>query len=78
VNGLGRTGAYLALFSEIGFILLVSILLGVLVGKWVDDRLGTLPVFALIGFFLGLMTGWVGVFRLITRFLARFDRPDSG
>ena len=73
MNGLGRAGAYLALFSELGIILLVTVLLGVLAGKWADDRLGTLPVFVLVGFFVGLVSGGIGVYRLITRFLAQFD-----
>jgi hypothetical protein len=73
MNELGRGGAYLALFSEIGFILLVTVLLGVLGGKWADDQLGTLPIFVLVGFFLGLGVGAVGIYRLITRFLAQFD-----
>ena len=73
MNGLGRAGSYLALFSEIGIILLVTVLLGVLAGKWADDRLGTLPVFVLVGFFLGLAVGSVGIYRLINRFLAQFD-----
>ncbi len=73
MNGLGRAGAYLALFSEIGIVLLVTVLLGVVAGKWADDRLGTLPIFVLVGFFVGLTAGGLAVYRLITRFLARFD-----
>jgi hypothetical protein len=73
VNGLGQAGAYLALFSEIGIILLVTVLAGVLAGNWVDERLGTLPIFVLTGFFVGLAGGGVAVYRLISRFLARFD-----
>jgi ATP synthase protein I len=73
VNGLGRAGAYFALFSEIGILLTVTILVGVLGGYWVDGRLGTLQIFALTGFFVGLTAGGVAVYRLITRFLARFD-----
>ncbi len=73
MNGLGRAGAYIALFSEIGFILLVTTLVGVLAGKWADDNLGTLPIFALIGFLVGLSAGWIGIYRLINRFLGRFD-----
>jgi F0F1-type ATP synthase assembly protein I len=69
----GRAGAYLALFSEIGFLLLVTTLLGVLAGYWVDGQLGTLPIFVLIGLAAGMGTGALGVARLITRFLASFD-----
>ena len=69
----GRAGAYLALFSEIGFLLLATTLLGVLAGYWVDGQLGTLPIFVLIGLAAGMGTGALGVARLITRFLASFD-----
>ncbi len=69
----GRAGAYLALFSEIGFVLLVTVLLGVLAGKWADDRLGTLPIFVLVGFLVGLAAGGLAIYRLISRFLAQFD-----
>ena len=66
-------GAYLAIFSEIGLILLVTSLAGVAAGYWVDQRLGTLPVFVLVGFLAGTGIGTVGIYRLITRFLKRFD-----
>ncbi len=65
-------GGYLALFSEIGLLLLVTTLAGVAAGYWVDQRLGTLPVFVLIGFLAGAGAGTVGIWRLISRFLARF------
>lgn len=66
-------GAYLALFSEIGAVLLVTTLLGVAAGYWVDQRLGTLPLFVLVGFLGGAGVGAVGIWRMITRFLKRFD-----
>jgi ATP synthase protein I len=69
----GRAGAYLALFSEIGFLLLVTTILGVLAGYWVDGQLGTLPIFVLIGLAVGMGAGALGVARLIKRFLASFD-----
>jgi F0F1-type ATP synthase assembly protein I len=66
-------GAYFALFSEIGLLLLVTTLAGVAAGYWADQRLGTLPVFVLVGFLAGAGTGTVGIYRLVTRFLKRFD-----
>ena len=74
MNDLGRASAYLALFSEIAIILLVTTLLGVLAGYWLDQRLGTLPILAVAGMLVGFGLGGVGVWRLITRFLARFDQ----
>jgi ATP synthase protein I len=66
-------GAHLALFSEIGMVLLVTTLAGVAAGYWLDQQLGTLPVFVLVGFFAGVGIGSVGIYRLLTRFLKRFD-----
>jgi ATP synthase protein I len=66
----GRSLAYFALFSEIGLVLLVTVLVGVLGGYWLDQRLGTLPLFVLAGFFVGLAAGVGAVYRMISRFLA--------
>lgn len=73
MNDFGRAGAYLALFSEIALVLLTTTLLGVLAGYWVDQQLGTLPIFVLVGLLLGFGAGGLAVQRLISRFLARFE-----
>lgn len=73
MNDLGRASAYFALFSEIAIVLLVTTLLGVLSGYWLDQRLGTLPILALVGLLAGFGLGGLGVYRLIVRFLARFE-----
>jgi F0F1-type ATP synthase assembly protein I len=70
----GRGWAYAALFSEIGLSLLVTTLVGVLAGHWVDERLGmTVPVFAIVGFLLGAGSGTLLIYRLVSRFLETFD-----
>ena len=68
----GQAGAYFALFSEIGILLLVTTLVGVLAGHWLDEQLGTVVVFLLVGFFVGAGVGTVGIYRLISRFLATY------
>jgi F0F1-type ATP synthase assembly protein I len=73
MSGLGRAGAYFALFSQIGLILLVTNLGGVLLGYWADKQLGTVPILTLAGFVMGLAAGWTAVFRLIRRFLDSFE-----
>ncbi|MFH1474703.1 MAG: AtpZ/AtpI family protein [Chloroflexota bacterium] len=73
MSGLGRAGAHFALFSQVGLVLLVTNLGGVLLGYWADEQLGTMPFLALGGFFVGLAVGWTAVFRLIRRFLAGID-----
>jgi F0F1-type ATP synthase assembly protein I len=73
VNDPGRALAYFALFSEIGLVLLVTTLAGVLGGYWLDQRIGTLPIFVLVGLAVGLGAGSLAVYRLIERFLAGFE-----
>lgn len=73
MNDFGRAGVYLALFSEIAIILLITTLLGVLGGNWLDQRLGTLPVLTVAGLLCGFGLGGLGVQRLIVRFLAHFE-----
>jgi F0F1-type ATP synthase assembly protein I len=69
----GRGAAYAALFSEIGLSLLVTTLVGVLIGRWVDGQLGTLPVFVILGFLAGAGSGTVMIVRLVSRFLKTLD-----
>lgn len=70
----GRGWAYAALFSEIGISLLVTTLVGVLVGHWADEQLGmTVPLLAILGFLLGAGSGTVMIYRLVTRFLKTID-----
>jgi len=76
MNDVGKASAYVALFSEIGFVLLIAVLAGVLAGYWLDQQLGTVPIFVLVGFAVGTTSGAVACWRLIARFLARLD--ESG
>ena len=65
----GRGAAYAVLFSEIGVSLLVTTLVGVLAGYWIDQQLGTVPIFAMIGFLAGAGSGALLIYRLVSRFL---------
>lgn len=69
----GRGGAYAVLFSEIGISLLVTTLLGALIGHWADLQLGTTPVFVVVGFLLGAGAGTVMIYRLVSRFLKTIE-----
>jgi F0F1-type ATP synthase assembly protein I len=69
----GRGWAYAALFSEIGISLLVTTLLGVLVGYWADGQFGTLPILVIVGFFVGAGTGTVMIYRLVSQFLRTIE-----
>jgi ATP synthase protein I len=69
----GKGGAYAVLFSEIGISLLITTLVGVLVGRWADEQLGSLPVFLIVGFLIGAGTGTVMIYRLVSRFLKTIE-----
>jgi F0F1-type ATP synthase assembly protein I len=69
----GRGWAYAALFSEIGISLLVTTLIGVLIGYWADGQLGTLPVFVIVGFLAGAGAGTAMIYRLVSRFLKTIE-----
>jgi hypothetical protein len=64
---------YLLLFTEIGVTLLVTTLLGVFAGLWLDEQLGTDPLFAMLGFFAGAGSGTYGIYKLVSRFLATIE-----
>ncbi len=69
-----RGGAYLALFGEMGFALLVTTLIGALAGHWVDGQIGTpFPLFTIGGFLAGAGLGARVMYQLMNRFLAKIE-----
>lgn len=53
-------------FAGLGLQLAVSIILFLYLGKWVDGKLGTAPVFLIIGVFLGAAAGFYSMIRALT------------
>jgi F0F1-type ATP synthase assembly protein I len=76
LNDPGKASGYIALFSEIGFVLLFTVLAGTLAGYWLDQHLGTIPIFVLVGFAVGTVSGAIGCWRLMSRFLEQMDEDD--
>ena len=73
MDGYGKAFGYFALFSEIGLVLLVTTLGGALAGHWLDERVGSRPLFVISGFLAGALLGAVADWRLISRFLERME-----
>jgi len=67
----------LALISQLGVTIVASILLGLLVGLWIDAHFGTRPWATLVFSLLGIAAGTIGVYRLIARSIeeATAERP---
>ncbi|EEK70579.1 hypothetical protein bcere0007_49580 [Bacillus mycoides] len=45
-----------------------SILIGIFGGQWIDNKVGTFPLFLIIGLLLGLGTGVYAMIRLIQHY----------
>jgi F0F1-type ATP synthase assembly protein I len=62
----------------IGWFIGLSILLGVLGGLWLDNRLGTQPIFIIIGLLLGLVVTGYGAYRMLLPLLkSKGNKEDT-
>ncbi len=63
---MSRRGVALALrLMGLGWYIAISIVLGTAGGLWLDHRLGTLPLFTLLGVIAGSGVAFYGVYRMI-------------
>lgn len=62
----------------IGWYFALCVVLGVLGGRWLDDRFGSAPTFALIGTFVGLALALYGGYRMLTERLLKRGSGSSG
>ena len=62
--GMPRWVAALRLLG-MGFFVGACIILGVLAGLWIDNRLGTEPAFMIAGLILGIITAFYGVYQML-------------
>jgi F0F1-type ATP synthase assembly protein I len=73
----GRRYAVLRLVG-IGFYIGGSILLGVVVGLWLDNKLNTAPILVIVGLFGGLVVAFYGVYRMLLPFIgSKREKGDS-
>ena len=60
-----RDMAPLALISQLGLTMVGSILLGLVIGLWIDAHFGTKPWATLILSLVGVLVGSISVYRLV-------------
>ncbi len=53
-------------FAGVGVQFVAAILVFLFLGRWVDGRLGTAPVFLLLGTFVGAAGGFYSMYRKVT------------
>ena len=63
----------LAVASQFGITLVVSVVLGYFAGHWLDDRLNTGIIFTLIGVLLGLMAAVLNTVRLYRALMGKVE-----
>lgn len=67
---MGRSKSYLenlALLSYIGISMVVPILGGLMIGKWIDTRFNTEPIFLLIFIVFGVIVAFMNLFKVATK-----------
>jgi len=57
----------LALMSQIGISMIMPIIMGLYIGNWLDNRLGTGPVFLFIFIIMGIVSAFISVYKLTQR-----------
>ena len=62
---------------HLSWTLLFSLVLPLLGGIWLDSKLGTTPLFVLVGTGLGILAATVGVARIALRMLPRSEDTDA-
>jgi F0F1-type ATP synthase assembly protein I len=62
----------------IGWFFATAIIVGVLLGRWVDSATGLEPTFTLVGILLGLAVALVGGFRMLQPFLQKMGEGPPG
>ncbi len=70
----GQVWQALTLAMSFGLTAALLVAGGVVGGRWLDGRLGTTPLFAVVGLFLGLGIGGYVFIRQVTRILGGSGR----
>jgi len=52
-------------YMDLGLRLVISLLMGIFGGYWLDRKLHTLPLFLLIGFLFGAFSGFLSIYHTV-------------
>ena len=74
-GGMRRRLAALGLLG-VGFYVSAAIILGVVAGRWLDDKLGSEPFWVIVGLVLGVVAAFYGVYAMLRPFIG--DRRNRG
>ena len=61
-----------------GWFIVISILLGVLGGLWLDGKFNTKPLFVIAGLILGLLVAGYGVYQMLVPLIKNKQDKEDG
>ena len=73
----GEIWAQVGFYTSLGFIIPGAVVLASVLGWFVDQKIGTTPVFAIVMAFVGLAAGIWETVRILTQREKREGRKDS-
>lgn len=65
---------YFAEFLQLGWVVAFSLLIPLGIGLWLDKRLGTTPLFIIVGMVVGILAATVGTVRIAFRMMDRLSQ----
>ena len=63
--------------TGVGFFIGGSIVLGVIVGRWLDNKLNSEPVWTIVGLILGIAVAFYGVYSMLRPFIGNKQNKRS-
>ena len=75
--GFGRLPPAFDLALRWALTLAIAVLLGVFIGRWLDSKLGTTPLFLLIGVFWGLGGSFYSLFLQVKKLQEKDESPKE-
>jgi len=67
----------LAQALQMGWVVVLSLLIPLGLGLWLDKRFGTAPLFILVGVVIGILASTVGVVRMAVRLFGEWEKPKN-
>ncbi|AOY75576.1 AtpZ/AtpI family protein [Clostridium formicaceticum] len=66
-KGKGNLLENLALISQIGISMIIPIIGGLYIGRWLDTKVGTQPIFLFVFIVMGVGAAFVNLFKITTK-----------
>jgi F0F1-type ATP synthase assembly protein I len=67
----------LGVLSSIGISVVLAIIIGVLIGRWLDGLFGTSPLFFFIFLFIGIVAGFRNIFVIVSREVRKDEHGED-